>query len=1122
MTRMLATLAAGVCMVAVAAPARAQERDYQIPAGSLKSALSSYIRQSGRQLVFRGSEMTGVRSNGARGKLTAEAALAQILAGTRYSAKTDSSGAVAIIRSEEPAPSDGDDAAGGEDIVVTGSRIRRAGFDTLQPANSVSGDQASALGYNTAADLINQLPAFGTPTSGNGGQNEQTVGQNFVNAFGLGTGRTLTLLNGRRVVTQASPGNSVDPGQQVDLNIIPTIMIDRVETIYTGGAPIYGADAIAGTVNVILKSKYKGLMLDGQNGISSRGDAHNFRMGALAGADFAGGRGHIVVAGEYNRVDGLAGTARESASTNFTYCNNPANTGARDGIPDQIICRGADALSLVPLTGGPTLRAGNFYGVNRTANAFVQNGEPLLFSLDGLSLVTAAQANLGTPISAAGATGANASANPYVVNQAETNSLLSPTKRATFAAQASFDISSALTAYVEGLYAHTDASDQYSQGGFSSVLFPANGGQIKVRMDNPFLTEAVRTQLLASSPPGIDTDGNGTADTPGFYLARYNQDLLQGAPVYRTQEVYRFVGGLKGRFSAFGSDWNWDASYNYGRTKASVRAPVIDLTRFGLALDAVRNGSGQIVCRVSTDPGAASGIGAARPTQVTSADIGGCLPFNPLGYATSPNMSGVRNYVLRNVRIDTTLEQQVAEATLEGSPFSLPAGAANLAMGLTYRRESARYSGEQQNLGYFVGDIAGPIRGNFHTKEAYAEGVIPILSSDKDFSIPLVRSLTFEGAARIVDNSFSGSDWTWTAGGRLGLQLPMLGDALTIRGNVTQAVRAPAFAELLTPKSNTTGLGNDPCDPRFISDGASPANRAASCAAEVNALKAAGLLPADFALSSFTSSVVNVAVPGTATGNPELRNERSKSWTIGVMIAPSTVPGLRATVDWTDIRISNAIVSTSLSQLFATCYDNGAFGSNVACGRFMRDPSTFQVTNFALGFINAAERRFSGLLADLQYRVSMQGISLPGSLTIGANGFYVHRHQQTINGGDLDIFAGERGMEKYRVQGNLMYASQHLSMQWQSNFVSGGVIDKQATAERRAPGTFGSFWQHDLSVSVMPTDRMELRFIVTNIFDQTDDARRIAAKTTNAVIGGANLFENMIGRTFTVGARVKF
>jgi len=84
----------------------------------------------------------------------------------------------------------------GSDIVVTGSRIRRAGFDTLQPANSVSGDQASALGYNTAADLINQLPAFGTPTSGNGGQNEQTVGQNFVNAFGLGTGRTLTLLNG--------------------------------------------------------------------------------------------------------------------------------------------------------------------------------------------------------------------------------------------------------------------------------------------------------------------------------------------------------------------------------------------------------------------------------------------------------------------------------------------------------------------------------------------------------------------------------------------------------------------------------------------------------------------------------------------------------------------------------------------------------------------------------------------------------------------------------------------------------------------------------------------------------------------------------------------------------------
>ena len=263
-------------------------------------------------------------------------------------------------------------------------------------------------------------------------------------------------------------------------------------------------------------------------------------------------------------------------------------------------------------------------------------------------------------------------------------------------------------------------------------------------------------------------------------------------------------------------------------------------------------------------------------------------------------------------------------------------------------------------------------------------------------------------------------------------------------------------------------------------------------------------------------------MPGTTAGNDALGNEKSKSWTLGLVLAPPDIPGLRASIDWTDIRIESSIVSTTLTQLFATCYDNDTFGSNDACNRFARNPATFQINSFRLGFLNAAERRFSGLLADVQYKFSLGSLGLPGSMTIGGTGFYTRRNEQRINRGDLDILAGERGFEKYKVQGNFQYAVDGFSALWQVLYTSSGKIDAQASSELRDPGTFGAFWQHDLGLSMDVNRNLSVRFTVTNIFDAMDDAERITAKATNAVIGGANLFSNLIGRSFSVGAKVRF
>jgi Outer membrane cobalamin receptor protein len=170
-------------------------------------------------------------------------------------------------------PADNPDCA--DAIIVTGSRIARPRFETVEPALVVSSDAIEMRGSDSIGQALKEQPAFGTPgATPIGEQSPLAQGQSFVNFLGLGSQRTLTLVDGRRFVSSntASIFGPTGAGNQVDLNLIPTKLVDRVETIAVGGAPIYGADAIAGTVNILLRRDFAGFELDGQAGISSRGD----------------------------------------------------------------------------------------------------------------------------------------------------------------------------------------------------------------------------------------------------------------------------------------------------------------------------------------------------------------------------------------------------------------------------------------------------------------------------------------------------------------------------------------------------------------------------------------------------------------------------------------------------------------------------------------------------------------------------------------------------------------------------------------------------------------------------------------------------------------------------------
>lgn len=267
-----------------------------------------------------------------------------------------------------------------EEVIITGSRIARPDLDRLEPTTTVDAAMFDNRGYTDIGQALNELPGFGVqPSSSANVQSPYGIGQSFVDLYSLGSQRTLTLVNGRRFVSSNTAslfGGAVSPGQQVDLNVIPTKLIDRVETISVGGAPIYGADAISGTVNIILKKNYHGLDVDAQSGISDQGDAFNWRVRALGGMSFAEGRGNITGVAEFTRSNGLVGTERKNYDQNLGFVA-PLTPG-----PYKTVLTADQAVSSISTSGVPYVDDSIYLPGSPYSSIGITNaqGQPLAFA----------------------------------------------------------------------------------------------------------------------------------------------------------------------------------------------------------------------------------------------------------------------------------------------------------------------------------------------------------------------------------------------------------------------------------------------------------------------------------------------------------------------------------------------------------------------------------------------------------------------------------------------------------------------------------------------------------------------------------------------------------------------
>ena len=1013
-----------------------------------------------------------------------------------------------------------------EEVVVTGSRIRRAEFDTTVPAVVLNAKYIEDRAIVNIADAINSTPAFGlAEQSGLSHQNTAKVGQSFANLFGLGSQRTLTLVNGRRFVAGNSAALGITPGglgsapgQQVDLNLMPVGLIERVEVIAVAGAPIYGADAIAGTMNIILRDDFEGAQFDSSYGISDAGDSEDVMLRALAGGNIAEERGNIVVSLEYTERRGLRAMDREALSNRRTYVNNPVNTGPDDGIPDQIMIDNVRT-TLATFGGLPSLSVGN-----------VQLGEPIV-DTSGRALQFDSSGNLApfdlgevfTIVNSRGGDGLNLS---------EVENLRTPTRRYLINGLSHYDVTDAVTAYLETSYARTEANDHSSQALWQIALFGGADGALLFPLSNPFLSPQAKEIIEENCANSGLMPGECT-----FYVSRLSRDVALGRGEMKS-DLYRIVTGLKGAFRLGNRSFDWDVSYNDGRTDQFNTRDNVSDRRHGLALDAVsldaatiagldaeqpynivRSGSvhfeipgnqlevGDIICRAQIDPdvrGDPIGAEFGVPEQSFQIDVNACVPLNLFGEGVlSPE---AHDYVNMPFNSNAELRQRVFQATLGGSIAEVPGGPIEFAAGLEYRREEADFSPDAASQLGMGRDIpVQAIGGGYESKEVYAEISVPIISDSVENI--LFRDVSLQGAARHVDNSLAGTDVTWTAGLRA-TPSPFDG-GISFRGNYTNSIRAPAVTELFLPRSTVSVTAADPCDASNINSGPNPSVREANCMAEAVEL---GLDPSS--IFPFTSNVINAAVLGTSSGNPNLKNEVAESWTAGVVLKPEAISGLSIAVDWVDISISDAISNLGGSGVMAACYDDS--NPNEFCDLFVRnavpgDPFQFQVTSMQTGYGNAGTRDFSGLMLNSEYTFDLGN---RGLVTLSGDYFYLSEDESSITGFDVADLRGVIGRPKHKGQLRVNLERDKLGLLGLLHYTGPAVVNNNDSKEARDVFGVGSYWLADFALRYKAFESLDLQLNVDNVFDnQVPDA---------AAASGRAYVYNFLGRYFRAGFSYKF
>ena len=792
-----------------------------------------------------------------------------------------------------------------QDIVITGTRIPQPNLTSASPVTVLSAQEVKLQGTTRTEDLINSLPQAFSAQGSN--VSNGATGTATVNLRGLGTARTLVLINGRRL----QPGDPTAGGNVPDINFIPSAMIKRVDVLTGGASSVYGADAVAGVVNFIMDTNYRGLRLDAQastfmhdnrmgqgilganeekgffppHGLSTNGGAQD--LSATFGAGFDDGRGSVVAYATYRKQGSVL-----EASRDYSYCNLSANP-AYISAGQSWYCGGSST------------------SAEGRVRVFTPDGATRL----GNGHVSGNQIVPGTPL----------------FNFAPYNYFQRPDERYTFGTFAEYEISPGAKPYLEAMFMHdhTDALIAPS-GNFNSTSY--------LNCDNPLLSAQ---ELAFICRPG-QTFTNPSLVNPNTGLPSPLATVLIGRRNVEgggrdddlEHTAYRIVAGVKGDLLR---GLSYDAYYQFGTSRRAE-------TYFNdFAADRIQR-SIDVIANPAT--GGVAGVPAGTPvcrSAVNGTDPN-CVPWDIF---TTGNVSAAAlNYLQTPGFQRGNVNETVADAnmTLEGGEYGLQTPWADRGIGINvgaeYRKESLNFNTDVQ---FQTGNLAGqggptlPNHGSFDVRELFTEVQVPIISHS------FIEEFTITGGYRYSDYKIDGGNSFSTDTYKISAELAPVRD-IRLRASYNRAVRAPNIVELFFPAGLGLSVGSDLC---------------ANGPSGTPILSAAQCLNTGMTLAQYGTVDPNPANQYNTlfSGNVNLTPEKADTYTVGLVVQPRWVPGLAFTVDYFNIKVKNLIAALPFNGVLVSC---AVTADPAFCGLVHRDAGG-SLFNTANGFITLQTQNVGGL-----------------------------------------------------------------------------------------------------------------------------------------------------------------
>lgn len=1057
----------------------------------------------------------------------------------------------------------------GNRIVVTGSRIARdPNAAAPLPVSTLDAEDFRNFGATDVTAALRQIPALissGTVADsierGGGG-----VGQATLNLRQLGSNRTLVLVDGWRHVS------GVAGSQTVDVSTIPNALIERVEVLTGGASAVYGADAVTGVVNYVLKRDFEGVTIDGQMGLSSKGDGRSYRIEGVAGQNFAEGRGNVTLAVGYSDDQEIlfgdrAFTRDNGRGNNSTTYANPLRRFQRGDINPTTMPNFADRFRLGgpgsnstrfpfgPLIPTPAQIATLFPGgitaaeqalVDRAVNspAFVIGADPRFAISSNQGLVfrndfdyfSADVNNNGIPDcneSFIGRTGLggggcyvttpDGGVRPFVdgiiatgANQFGGDGAVERTNETSLIPGSERFYANLRTSFEFSPAARVWIDGKYVRNETTSRNnYNTFYDSLFIAPDNPFIPDVLQA----------DAD-----DAGGLRISRDFLDL--GPGIQRAKrETYRIVGGIEGDITP---NLRYELVGNYGRTDSVVTdGNSVRYDRLFAAIDVVIDpATGQPACRSSVDPSAAPHPGSEFFPVIAPGFFtfrpgdGQCVPVNLFRGVNSVSQAGV-DFITTPTTDRFRLEQTVITGLLNGDTgafFNLPGGAVQFSLGAEYRKEksSSRFNDLLLGLlpegspagpaGTFIGDISDnqSLLFDAASRQFNAGGSFDVVEAFGEVLLPVLADTPFF------------HELTIGAAGRYA-DYSTIGGAFTwnvngvwapipdirFRGTYAQAIRAPNIAELFDPQQGATFRPNDPCSQSNI-DRLIAANDPAAQNRLANC-RADGI-PAGY------EDPLSARFAGTSGGNPNLQEETATTFTVGTVLQPRFIPGLTISADYYSIEIEDAIQAVTSQDIVDTCYDLPTF-PNDFCALFTRNRTAGSPTFLGLNFLQQTQINFAKLETrgiDFQVNYGFEigknnfNLNVGGNWTERLNRFFDPVDTTLVNPGLRELGAPEwAGFGS--ASWNRGDFTLNYSVQYIGSTAAASVIQIERVQEEFGPaGIAPEYWLHNLAFNLDATDQITFYGGINNLTDEEP----YLSSSAYPVSG--------IGRTFFLGLTGRF